>query len=538
MIENYPDWKSLPGLILDGGYELKDIVEAERERATIRVRVLGDYTLRASARFYLADPISAERQAELWANLRDLERRNNLSVPLGAGTLMLNNLSAVYLVLQSPDERLEEILEQRSLRPEEATEALRCIAHALEELHSQGLVHGCVSPAEVLAFENSIKLSTQSVREVNQKPIVESRIAKYLAPESGTGNLTIASDCWCIGASLYEMLTQKEYEPSLYEEAVALKHPFGAVAERCLESDPDKRCNIAELEPILRSKTAAAKPKQTSTAPAQPTIESAKAAAAGGAINGESPVRSPETRRSYAQSSDIEAGSPATELHGISGPLPTDSRAGSASPAEEIAETPSRPKSRNGFGSSLVSNPVREGSEERGGPFAGRRGLFYAVGAFLVIFLVLWMVRARFITKAPSAPGVQNKMSNSAAGISSQSKSAWPTKTLSPDAQQSKPGAPSIADQEPSPQAQAGERTIWRVILYTYSRQQDAERKVQDLLAKRPDLRPQVFFPASSQGPYLVIAGGKLNHDEAAAMRQRALREGMPRDSYIQNYSR
>ncbi len=87
MIENYPDWKSLPGVILDGGYELKDIVEAERERATVRVRVLGDYSLKASASFYLVDRTAAKKQAELWDSLRAFACKRNLSVPLGAGTL-------------------------------------------------------------------------------------------------------------------------------------------------------------------------------------------------------------------------------------------------------------------------------------------------------------------------------------------------------------------------------------------------------------------------------------------------------------------
>jgi serine/threonine protein kinase len=540
MIENYPDWNSLPGLILDGGYELKDIVEAERERAMIRVRVLGDYTLKASASFFLIDSTAAEKQAEVWQSLRAFERKTNLSTPLGAGTLMLNDSSTVYLVLQNPDERLAEILAQRALRPEEATEVLRCVGRALEELHSHGLVHGCVSPAEVFAFENSIKLSTQSAREVNGESIVDSTIAEYLAPESGTRNLTIASDCWCLGASLYEMLTQKKYEPGLYEEAIALNHPFGTVAERCLESDPDKRCKIAELEPILRSKAPLAKPKQTSTVPTVTAGQSVKAAAVGGILPNESPIRKPDAGRFGTQSPAVEVRSVTAELRATEQPG-IDARAGRASSTNNTNETSSGPKPRSVFASSSVPNPAREGAqliEERGNPFAGRRGLLYAVGAFVVIFLVLWMVRARSAAKAPATPGVQSKVAGNTSEASSQSKPAWPTKTLDPDVQQSKTGAPSTGNHEPQPSTQAGERTIWRVILYTYNRQPDAEKKAHELAAKRPDLQTEVFSPSSSGGPYLVIAGGKLNHDEAVSMRQRALREAMPRDSYIQNYNR
>ena len=176
--------------------------------------------------------------------------------------------------------------------------------------------------------------------------------------------------------------------------------------------------------------------------------------------------------------------------------------------------------------------------EDRHGPFAGRRGLLYAVAAFVVIFFVLWMVRARSVEKVPAVPDAQNRVSDEAPEASRQPKPAWPTKTLNPDAQQTKTTEPAIGNREPPTSTQAGERTIWRVILYTYNHQQDADKKARELLTKHPDLGAQVFSPSSSGGPYLVIAGGKLNREAAASMRQRALREGMPRDSYIQNYNR
>jgi serine/threonine protein kinase len=540
MIENYPDWKSLPGLILDGGYELKGIVEAESEHAVIRVRVLGDYTLKAFASFFLVDPTAARKQAELWESLRAFDRKTNLSTPLSAGTLLLNDSSILYVVLQIPDERLEEILEQRALRPEEATEALRCAARALEDLHANGLVHGCVSPPEVLAFENSIKLSTESVREVNREPILDSKTAKYLAPESATRNLSIASDAWCLGATLYEMLTQKKYEPGLYDEAIALKHPFGTVAERCLEPDPDKRCKIADLELILRSKPPAAKPKPPSILPVETTTESVKAAVAGGIVSNGSSVRGEDVPKIHTHSAALQAHAGTVEPQAIKESSQLTTRIGPASSAEK-SETVSGPKARNHFVSSSLSNSGREGTkpiDERPGPLAGRRGLLYAVGAFLVIFFVLWMVRARSAAKAPATPAAQGKVSDNGSEAISQPKPAWPTKTLSPDAKESRTTAPSTGRNQPPVSPQAGERTIWRVILYTYNRQQDAEDKAHELMAKRPDLQTQVFSPSSFGGPYLVTAGGKMNRDEAATVRKTALREGMPRDSYIQNYDK
>ena len=87
--------------------------------------------------------------------------------------------------------------------------------------------------------------------------------------------------------------------------------------------------------------------------------------------------------------------------------------------------------------------------------------------------------------------------------------------------------------------ATAGQgRAIWRVVLYTYNRQQDAESKAQAISGAHGDLATEVFAPNGSGGPYLVVAGGQMNREEAAKMRLRAISEGMPQDSYIQNYSR
>ncbi len=460
MIENYPDWTSLPGLILDGGYELKDILEADRERAVIRVRVLGDYVMKAFANFYLADPVAAKKQAQVWESLRGFERKINVSTPLGAGTLVVNNSSTVYLVLQNPDERLEEILQQRALRPEEAAEAVRCIARALEELHSHGLVHGCVSPSEVLAFGTYIKLSTQSVREVNGEPIIDSRTAKYLAPESGTRNLTIASDTWCVGASLYEMLTQKEYQPSVYEEAIALNHPFGTIAERCLESDPDERCKIAELEPILRSKAPAAKQKQSSTSPALMASQSTKAAPVGALLNQESPALNSELAsvNAQTQSPAIEPHSAPAESQGTKEPPKIDGLTGPAISTEEMSDTSSG-RAATRLASSPVSNGGREEGrrfEERSSPFAGGRGLLYAAGAFVLIFLTLWIIRARSVAKVSATSAAQNKGPDTTTEASSQPKPAWPTKTLSPDAKESKVSTPSICASGTSARSSGG----------------------------------------------------------------------------------
>jgi hypothetical protein len=75
----------------------------------------------------------------------------------------------------------------------------------------------------------------------------------------------------------------------------------------------------------------------------------------------------------------------------------------------------------------------------------------------------------------------------------------------------------------------------WRVVAYTYNRQDQAQHKADQLAQKDAALRPEVFSPRGG-APYLVTLGGAMTRQDAAAFREKAAGEGLPRDIYIQNY--
>ncbi|WP_348267511.1 hypothetical protein P8936_17410 [Edaphobacter paludis] len=80
-----------------------------------------------------------------------------------------------------------------------------------------------------------------------------------------------------------------------------------------------------------------------------------------------------------------------------------------------------------------------------------------------------------------------------------------------------------------------GSRTQWRVVAYTYNRQSQAQDKVAQIISKHASLNPEVFAPRG-RAPYLVTVGGPMSHDEAMAFRRKARSEGLPRDTYAQNF--
>jgi hypothetical protein len=75
------------------------------------------------------------------------------------------------------------------------------------------------------------------------------------------------------------------------------------------------------------------------------------------------------------------------------------------------------------------------------------------------------------------------------------------------------------------------------VIAYTYVSRTAAEKKVHEISGKWPDLRPQVFAPGGAIGMYLVALGGRMTREDALNLQKRAHGIGLPRDTYVQNYS-
>jgi hypothetical protein len=81
--------------------------------------------------------------------------------------------------------------------------------------------------------------------------------------------------------------------------------------------------------------------------------------------------------------------------------------------------------------------------------------------------------------------------------------------------------------------------SIWRVVLYTYNREGDAQKMAQSINQKHAGLGAEVFSPkGAGSSPFLVVIGGQMNRDEAAKLRRRAVGLGMPHDCYIQNFKK
>src|SRR6266851_5043698 len=100
------------------------------------------------------------------------------------------------------------------------------------------------------------------------------------------------------------------------------------------------------------------------------------------------------------------------------------------------------------------------------------------------------------------------------------------------------PSARVVAGNTPAPAGQnaAGDsRGRWRVVAFAYNREDQARQKVAEIAQTHPDLSPTVFTP-NGHAPFLVTLGGPMSMQEAFALSGKAKREGLPKDTYAQNY--
>lgn len=146
-----------------------------------------------------------------------------------------------------------------------------------------------------------------------------------------------------------------------------------------------------------------------------------------------------------------------------------------------------------------------------------------AAGALLLLLLFWYFLRSGPETKEVSRP-------ISTLATPDKPQSAAPVLNAKPVEAASKP-SPTAA----KPFAEG--RTRWRVVAFTYNREDQAKQKAAAIASRTPDLKPEVFSP-TGHAPFLVTLGGPMSREDASAFRKKAVRAGLPDDTYIQNYSR
>ncbi len=78
------------------------------------------------------------------------------------------------------------------------------------------------------------------------------------------------------------------------------------------------------------------------------------------------------------------------------------------------------------------------------------------------------------------------------------------------------------------------EGRVWRLVLYTYSQPELAQKMVKQLRRRHNSWQPEVFNP--EKGVYMVTLGGRMTKEDAQRFKSRVQGKGIPSDAFIRNY--
>jgi TonB family protein len=193
-------------------------------------------------------PGSADAQLSRWAESAELSHPHLMRV-FERGHCQIDDVPFVYVVEEYAEENLSQILPERALSPEEAKQMIAPVVEALAFLHQSGFVHSRLQPSNVMAVNDQLKVSTDSLGKTGEAG--ERHGGAYNAPEVATV-LSPAADVWSLGVLLVAALTQHEPDVNHRNDGQvgvpdAVPQPFRGIAQQCLRADPRRRCTVQQI---------------------------------------------------------------------------------------------------------------------------------------------------------------------------------------------------------------------------------------------------------------------------------------------------
>jgi len=534
------DWSGLTGVILEGGYELKDVAEVRDDAAKVRVRILGSGGKTGLAYFLYLEAADAEDQLDIWHTLREAPHAN-VNRPAAVGKHVVGGVETIYLVLADADENLAAVVPERSLEWEEAAEVLHSCEKGLAHLHAHGLMHGSVSPQTVEAVGYSVQLNTASVRRIGKNARVEWDKPQYLAPESKGTNLTTAADVWCLGATLFEVLAQHPYGTPGVELERGL--PLAAVIQRCVDKNPVTRCTLKEAPTLEQTAAQAEAAKTASANGAAAEANQAQTAASSTAKPAGPPpyMRSPD-ERIPGQSAGSSRNTTANRI-----PQPLTPKAPARQVTkEDMALVPvgkrHRRVQRQPVGARIrtldeseMEPTTGETSPAWSGPAVSARilalghkstlarNIIAGVGCFLLFVAAIWFI---IIPKLQSTE--QPAMDTVSAQTAADATPNRPPLPASVTASSTAPSEPAQQDDTP-PVPVPVRRDLYRVVISSFTSRTQAAREMDTLAEQHPELilRIAPMRGDAGEATYVVAVGGILNIGEAEPLKERLVSKGL-----------
>jgi hypothetical protein len=408
------DFKELEEGASVGRYRLEHRIG--NDHAGMFFAVLADDGERLLMRLAPESGDEGERQFATWHRSRLLRHPNLLDVR-DVGRLEFAGSRYIYGVFETPDEILANAIGGEPLSEPETRGVLEAALAGLRYLHGQGLVHGAVHPGHVVAVGETVKLSTDSLRESDDLELC-------------------AEDVRQLG-EMVRTLRRGEL----------LTEPLATVVRYTTTAVARQRWTLAEVARAIE----------------------------------------PPPVGTVSEQAAVEAPAPISPAPISPDPIP----AAPVTPEPAMHYEP-RPADPEGLLKWILAG--------------------VAIALFAMLLLDSRRKPEIAVLPIPATPP--------------------------------SPAAPATTEPLPAPpppstpvKAVAPVPATWRVIAFTYRSRDQANKKARQINDRWPDLHASVFTPGKQRGYYLVALGDRMDRDEATRLQRKARRLGMPRDTFVQNYS-
>ena len=446
-------WNELEGRTIDGVYPLRRLVRSEGRHAWFETETgepeAGPATISLTEAATDADEVLERLQAA-----QQLKHPNLVTITK-VGQVRVDTTLVIYAVMEHIEQSLSDVLQSQALSPEEGREVAEALVSSLTAIHQQGMSHGRVEAASVLATEDTVKLRSDCLH---------------------TNPAGQADDVAAIGTTLFHAFTQRKALSATDAQINRIPAPFAEI----IRNSFGRKWTLAQisnaLKPVLPVASVIPQPAAAAPPPPAPPPVAVKA-----------PVSTP--------------------------PPPAYRPA--------APEVPSRRTLR---------------SDEDEEPVKQKPWLLYGGLGVVLLAIIGWLLLRPHSVQAPVETPTQATAPATAPPAPAIATAKPPV--ARPPAAKPNPSAGASAARSDAATVPADGRTVWRVVAYTYRGQTKASDMVAKISGKHSDLDAEVFSPPGRGTVYLVTVGGAMDHDAAVKMRNKAQREGLPADSYVQNFSR
>jgi len=229
-------WNELEGQEIEGLYPLRRLVRSEGRSAWFETETGEPQSLPATISLTEALTDADEVVARLHA-AQNLNNPNLVGITK-VGQTSLDNTIFVYAVMEQIEQSLSDVLQIQALSPEEGRQVAEAMVGALTAIHQQGMSHGHVEAASILATGETVKLRSDCLQ---------------------MSAASQAQDVAGIGATLFHAFTQRKAPSATDAQINRIPAPFAEIVRNSFA----RRWTLAQIANAL-------KPVPTVTEPIAP----------------------------------------------------------------------------------------------------------------------------------------------------------------------------------------------------------------------------------------------------------------------------